>query len=245
MEPLDLAILLAKHGLAAANSEEHEAVQIRKDAHFTIGAAATSQIRDLVQDLAANSGSVRSGFPKKYVFDERWTELERCIELDGYARQIDPWGTKGPFVPIEPAVVGTSAPTDLLSELVRKILPHAPEELSALIEQSTAAFVRADWNASLSDARVFLQNVARHIAELRKAKHPGTYDPESWGQTVAFLRTSGLINMREEKGMTGAFTFASIGPHNIIGFTDEEYAIFGRTMAFRTAYFLLKRYEAA
>ncbi|MCA1997995.1 MAG: hypothetical protein LDL56_12305 [Armatimonadetes bacterium] len=238
----DAALLLMKYGIVAQGDEAQAAQEIAGSLTEIVLYADMAALSDLVQELARTHDAVRSTFQTKYVHDQWWAELERSLALDGYAREP---GTRGSsasgFVPIDPAMAGTSAPDDLLTSLLREAIPDAPSELSRLIDQSAEAFIRGDWNGSLTSARVFLQNLARRIAEERNAACPRSFNPAVWGQVAAYLRTSGFIDEQEERGICGAFSFASIGGHNLIGLTEEEFAVFGRTMAFRASYFLLKR----
>lgn len=238
----DAALLLMKYGIVAQGDEAQAVPEIDGSLTEIVLRADVAALSDVVQELARTQDAVRSTFQPKYVHDQGWAELERSLALDGYAREP---GTRGSsasaFVPIDPAMPGTSAPDDLLTSLLREAIPDAPAELSRLIDQSAEAFIRGDWNGSLTSARVFLQNLARRIAVERSIARPGSFDPEVWGNVAAYLRKSGFIDEREERGICGAFSFASIGGHNLIGLTEEEFAVFGRTMAFRASYFLLKR----
>lgn len=238
----DAALLLMKYGIVAQGDEAQAAQEIDGSLTEIVLGADVAALSDVVQELARTHDTVRSTFQPKYVHDQRWAELERSLALDGYAREPGTLGSSASgFVPIDPAMPGTSAPDDLLISLLREAIPDAPVELSRLIDQSADAFIRGDWNGSLTSARVFLQNLARRIAEERNAACPRSFNPAVWGQVAAYLRTSGFIDEQEERGICGAFSFASIGGHNLIGMTEEEFAVFGRTMAFRASYFLLKR----
>jgi len=238
----DAALLLMKYAMVAPTDQMQVALEIEASPTEMVLHADAASLSDLVQELARTHDAVRSAFQPKYVHDQRWAELERSLVLDGYAREPGASGTSANgFVPIDPVMPGTSAPDDLLTALLRDAIPDAPAELSKLIDQSAEAFIRGDWNGSLTSARVFLQNLARRIAEEQRIAYAGSFDPEVWGQVAAYLRKSGCIDEREERGICGAFSFASIGGHNLIGMTEEEFAVFGRTMAFRASYFLLKR----
>jgi hypothetical protein len=57
------------------------------------------------------------------------------------------------------------------------------------------------------------------------------------------LRTSGLITTEEEKVLAGVYGFLSAGAHQPIGFTAQEMARYGRSLAAYMSYFLIKRYN--
>lgn len=242
MPRYDAAMLLIKYTIVDSTDQIQVARNLDGSLTDMVFDADTASLSDLVQELARTHDAVRTTFQPRYVHDQRWAELERSLALDGYAREtVTDGSTTGAFLPVDPAMAGTSAPDDLLSALLKEAMPDARPELGKLIDQSAVAFVEGDWNGSLTSARVFLQNVARKIAEDRRVELPGSFDEKVWGQVITYLRTSGFIDVQEERGISGAFSFASIGGHNLIGMTDAEFAVFGRTMAFRASYFLLKR----
>ncbi len=166
--------------------------------------------------------------------------METCLQLDGYSiadgtlRAADP--TVEAFAPIE---------DDLTASLEACALPSA-QEMVRLMNNSADNF-RADppdYNASLTSARVVLETLAREIATARQACYPGTFDPAKWGQVIAHLRTSGLIDRREEDGLTGVYSLISEGAHAPVGMTEQEMVRLGRSMAAGVSYFLIKRYMA-
>ena len=85
--------------------------------------------------------------------------------------------------------------------------------------------------------------MATAIAEARRAKQGGNFDASSWGQVLAYLRTSGLITEQEETGISGVFTFVSPGAHTLVGLTEREMARLGRSLIAHMCYFLVKRFN--
>jgi hypothetical protein len=61
-------------------------------------------------------------------------------------------------------------------------------------------------------------------------------------QTIFATHPSGLINEREEHGLTGVYSFISEGAHAPVGMTEQEMVRLGRNLAAGASYFLIKRY---
>lgn len=162
-----------------------------------------------------------------------------------YRPGVDEIGREtGSFVPTEPTIEGVQAvEDDLAAELQRSGLPDA-DDIARVIENSADAFLRGDFNACLGNARVALQSLATSIAQQRQASHPGKFDPSKWGQVAAYLRVSGFITDQQEAGLTGVFSFASPGSHTPVGFSEQEFARLGRSLALGFCYFLIKKFNA-
>ena len=62
---------------------------------------------------------------------------------------------------------------------------------------------------------------------------------------IAYLKTSGFVVEREELGLAGVYSLISPGSHTPLGFTDREFARFGRGLALSACYFLAKRLNAS
>jgi hypothetical protein len=60
---------------------------------------------------------------------------------------------------------------------------------------------------------------------------------------IDHLKKAGVLNVEEEKGLTGVFTFASPGAHKHVGFSDVEMVRLGRSLVVSMCYFLIKRYN--
>ena len=82
-------------------------------------------------------------------------------------------------------------------------------------------------------------------AQTRVATDPRPYDEEKWGQVIAYLRESGVIDDREEQGVAGAYSFVSPGSHTRLSLSEAEMARLGRTLAASMCYFLVKAWLAA
>jgi hypothetical protein len=188
---------------------------------------------------------MRSRVSPRYSFDERWQDLSRCLQLDGYGLARNEYGQElDQFAPIEPIIDGaTGVEDDLTRELGRSGLSEA-EEILRVLDASAASFRGGDFNGCLTNARVALQTLATAIAKARRSSHPGNFDEAKWGQVAAYLRKSSFIKQHEEDGLTGVFSFLSQGAHVPIGFTEKEFTRLGRSLAVSFCYFLTKRLNA-
>jgi hypothetical protein len=207
--------------------------------------ASDSQVTEILQELARTGAAIRKNVSPKVLFDEPWSDLELCLQLDNIVRAKDDYGGDlAFFVPVEPTIDGVQPiDDDLTAELKRSELP-AINDVLAMIEESANAFRAGNKNACLNASRVALQSLAKSVALRRLADHPGNFAEDKWGQVVAYLRTSGFITKNEEEGLTGVYSFISPGSHVPLGLSDLEFARLGRTLAFSCCYFLVKAAKA-
>ena len=200
-----------------------------------------SEIASLLNEVARTRLDLRYRVSPRYRYDERFADLERCLQLDGYVI------TNAEFIPIDPSITGSPpVEDDLTRELGNSGLPKASDVIRKLAE--SADLFRAstpNYNASLNDARVAMQTVATDIANARVTAHPGTFDPTKWGSVINYLRASGFITAEEEKGLVGVFGFVSPGSHRPLGFSELEFARLGRSLVTCMCWFLVKSYRSA
>ena len=243
----DLVLLFGKYELPTDELESlwggQSVVAVLKEA---ILQASASQLGELIQELARTRGSMRNGISPHYRFDERWDDLLLCLKLDGYVMERDECDRElGRLVPVEPVLEGAAAVEDgLTRELQRSGLSDI-EGILHVFESSAHAFRDKNFNGCLNNARVALQTLATSIAQARLPDHPGNFDDTKWGQVVTYLRTSDFITKKQEEGLTGVFSFISPGSHIPIGFSEEEFARLGRSLAVSICYFLIKRLNAS
>jgi hypothetical protein len=242
----EIVLLLGKYGLPIEQLQSrwgaiNPAAAIRE----AIISAAPLPLSELVQEITRTRRTMRSRVSPRYSFDERWQDLSRCLQLDGYGLARNEYGQElDQFAPIEPIIDGaTGVEDDLTRELGRSGLSEA-EEILRVLDASAASFRGGDFNGCLTNARVALQTLATAIAKARRSSHPGNFDEAKWGQVAAYLRKSSFIKQHEEDGLTGVFSFLSQGAHVPIGFTEEEFTRLGRSLAVSFCYFLTKRLNA-
>jgi len=235
-----LALLSEKHGISAPDftySYDRQAA-VRSWVESTM----EERVIDLLGEIVRTHSTVRYPISPKYRFDERWDDLVRCLELDGYridlrARTIQP---------VDPTIqAALPVEDDLTAELKKSQLSEAAQ-IVALLEKSAEEFRQSppDFNGCLSNARVALETLARTIAKKRRQAYPGSFDETKWGQVLAYLRTSGLLTPKEEEGLAGVYSFVSPGSHTPLGLTEEEMVRLGRSLVASMAYFLIKRFNA-
>jgi hypothetical protein len=226
--------LLLKNGFAippsGLSSYELESVVIQ---------ATEGQASSLLEEILRTQFTLRSEISPRYRFDERFDDLKRCLLLDGLRvedRQL---------VQVEPSIDGAAQPEDdLIRELRRSGLPQH-EEVIRMLNNSAEAFRRSppDYNGCLGNVRVALQTLATDIAKHRRTLRPGSFDETKWGQVLAYLRTSGLIEGQEEQGLSGVFTFVSPGAHLPVGLDEADMTRLGRSLVVSMSYFLVKRHN--
>ncbi len=142
----DLVLLFGKYGLPTDELENQWGGQnISAAVRGAVLQASSSQLGELVQELARTHGSMRTGVSPRCRFDERWNDLRLCLELDGYAKERNEYDIElDRFVPIEPVIEGADAPEDdLTKELRRSGLPGI-DEILRLLEVSASAFRSGD-----------------------------------------------------------------------------------------------------
>lgn len=235
----DLDVLFQKYG-ASEHSVVYAAQGNRANAIRELAFALTNEARfALLAELVRTANTVRNSISPRYRFDERWAELTSCLELDGY--RVD----GNTVVNIEPVIEGVVSVVDDLSAALTASGLAQSDDIQRVIDSSTNYFVRqdADFNACLVSARVALQTLATAIAANAPGIASSNHDRTSWGQTIAFLRTQGLIGPMEEQGLTGVFSLISPGAHRPIGLNEREFARLGRSLAISMTFFLVRRYN--
>jgi hypothetical protein len=233
-------LLLEKHGMRSSGVE-YEAqygTGLLRILVKSFESSSGQQLFFLLDEIARTSGDLRNRVTPRYRYDERYTDLERCLELDGYI--ID--GKR--LIPVDPSIM--DAPPiedDLTRELLKSGLPKSNEIIRKL-NDSASSFIAPtpNYNASLNDARIALQTLATDIADYRISSHPGTFEHSKWGSVVSYLRATKFINTEEERGLVGVFGFVSPGSHRPLGFSEEEFARLGRGFVASMCWFLVKRF---
>jgi hypothetical protein len=188
---------------------------------------------------------LRGAVNPKYLYDERWTDLERCFLLDGY-RFTGDYSSGYKFVAVDPTIAAAAPLDDDLSgELNRSNLADR-SEIMRLMNNSAEDFCKQppDFNGSLTSARVSLETLAKNIAAIHQTKTPMSGDPTKFGAIVAYLQHQiGFLDKKEEDGIVGVYSFVSPGAHVPVGFTEEEMVRLGRSMIAAMCYFLVKKHN--
>jgi len=238
----DLNVLFQKHGISDGWVDDR---WIDRQTTFNTIAALLSRssresLSSMLSEIRRTQGNLRNRISPRYIYDERWTDFQACLTLEGYQ-----WSEDGRLITSQPVIEGGAAvEDDLTAELARCGLPEATHVVQ-LIGNSAADFraVPPDFNGCLNNARVALQTLATAISRNRAASRPVGFDETKWGQVLAHLRTSGFITPKEEEGIAGVFSFVSPGSHVPIGFSDAEMTRLGRNLVTAMCYFLVKRFN--
>lgn len=195
-----------------------------------------------LSEVVATSGDLRARVTQKYRFDERMHDLAQCLLLDGYIIQDKN------LIQTDPSIADAAPLEDDLITALRNSNVSQAQEIITKINDSAESFRKtpADYNASLVNARVALETLARNVAArvASRLQSPAAYNPSKWGDVLSFLRTSGEITAEEESGLAGVFRFLSPGAHRPVGIPEDQMARLGRSFALDMCWFLLKNHLA-
>jgi len=192
-------------------------------------------VSGLASELLRRKNDFRQQTSPRYVFDQRWAEVEQSIFLDGYRPSDKGW------VPIDPEIAGLEPlEDDLIAELRASGLGDATEVINA-INGSANQFTQAepDHTASMTAIRIALDTLLRAIANERD--YTGQ---QKWGHILGFLsgKQTSFVTKREEEGLSGVYSFISEGSHRWLDSVwDREMTRLGRNFALGMCYFLVKQ----
>lgn len=186
--------------------------------------SSAAHVNEVLDEICHSTRMLRAAVTPKYRYDERWTDLVRCLLLDGY-RVTGDYSSGYTIVAIDPTIAAVAPMDDDLSgELMRSNLADRLE-IIRLMKTSADDFIKQppDFNGSLTSARVSLETLAKNIAVVHQARIPMPGDPTKFGAIVAYLKNQvGFLETKEEAGIVGVYSFVSPGPHVPVGFTEEE-----------------------
>lgn len=224
-------ILFEKHGIYC------ERFNSQIEISNALFLADNRQIESLMEEIVSTSGALRNKISPKYIFEERWKDLTKCLLLDGY--QI----AEKTIIKTEPSIEGIVPMEDDLSKELKKSNLSQYDEIQTKVDSSANAFRKAtpNLNDCLNDSRIALGTLVRKIAE-----HYGFIvenDSKAWGSSLHFLREHSFINKKDEYTLSSVYTFISDGSHKPLGFTEEEYTRFGRNLATSMTYYMVKLFN--
>lgn len=223
-------ILLEKHDITAWGYSQIEISSVLSEAD-------QSSIETLIDEIVRTNGDLRNRVSPRYRFDERWSDFEKCLLLDGFRIE------KNKILRIEPFIESIEpVEDDLTNELNDPILTSSGEVIRH-IKLSAEAFKQSspDYNACLSHSRIALETIVREIA-----KHYNLdtgEDTKAWGRSLSHLKNKEFITNKEESAIASTYTFISDGAHIPVGFTEEEFVRFGRNLAMSVCYFVIKKFN--
>jgi hypothetical protein len=223
-----LHVLLEKHGITAWGYSQTEISEVLSEADQGL-------IEPLIDEVVRTNGDLRNRVSPRYRFDERWSDFEKCLLLDGFKIQ------EKEIVTIEPVIEGAQPlEDDLTNELEASGLPST-DDIIRLIRLSAESFRKStpDYNACLTHARVALETIVRTIARLHGLEIE--QDSKAWGKSLSHIKSSGFVTNKEEAAIASTYTFISDGAHVPVGFTEEEFTRFGRNLSMSVCYFIIKK----
>lgn len=236
-----ISLLLQKCGLTTPWSGVRGVSGVLNCLH----ASSAAQVHEVLDEICRSTRMLRNDVTPKYLYDERWTDLVRCLLLDGYRINGD-YSSGFTVVALDPTIEAVTSVDDDLSEELRRSNLSDRDEIVRLMKSSADDFLKQpqDFNGSLISARVSLETVAKNIAAIYQTSIPMPGDPTKFGAVVAYLRNqAGFLDMKEEAGIVGVYSFVSPGAHVPVGFTEEEMVRLGRSMIASICYFLVKKHN--
>ena len=230
-----IIVLVSKHGIRISVENGRLLTELTN----CLRSAKDDQILSLLEEIARTESDLRARVEKKYRHDDRFGDLRRCLQLDGYIIENKQLTQTDPSISDAP-----SLDDDLLQELRTSGLSDA--EIVAKINSSSELFRASppNYNACLNDIRVALETLAKAIAAAQQSASSPSYDQTKWGSVIGFLKTVGFITQEEEKGLAGVYGFVSPGSHRPVGLSEEQMARLGRSLALGMCWFLVKSYRA-
>jgi hypothetical protein len=240
-QPETTSLLLQKCGLTAPWAGLRGVNSILE----CLRASSPAHVREVLDEICRATRMLRNEVSPKYLYDERWIDLVRCLLLDGYHLTGD-YSSGYAIVALDPTIEAVRPiDDDLTAELIRSNLRDRLE-IIRMMKNSADDFCRQpqDFNGSLTSARVSLETLAKNIVEVFWKSTPMVGDPTKFGANIAYLRSQGgFLSQKEETGIAGVYAFVSPGAHVPVGLTEEEMVRLGRTMIAAMCYFLIKRYN--
>lgn len=200
--------------------------------------ASSNQVSNIILEIISTGKALRSKISPKPVYDQPFEEFRKSILLDGYI--IDDNNIKS----LDPNFEGREPVEDQLVIEVSQSNLDQFDEILDCISASASDFIKAhpDYNGSLTNIRIALETIVRKIA-LQKG-FAAISTGNTWGPSLAYLRTNGFLSDKEEKSLASIFTFISDGAHIPIGFSEEEFVRLGRNICASMCYFVIKKHNA-
>ena len=199
------------------------------------------KVLSLLDEIMRTSRDLRSRVNPKYRHDERFSDLCRCLQLDGYIVENKKIAQTDPSISDAPPLED-----DLIEALKASGLSDS-DEIAKKINDSSESFRSSppNYNACLNDIRIALETLARAIAITQQSSGSPPYDQTKWGSVISFLKQVEFITKEEEKGLAGVYGFVSPGSHRPLGISEEQMARLGRSLALGMCWFLVKSYQSA
>jgi len=236
-EPDFVVVLLGKHNMHSSLSNGRILTEVLQ----ALRSATDEELLSLLDEIVRTSGDLRSRITPRYRHDERYSDLSRCLQLDGYV--VD----QNKLTQTDPSISDAPPLEDELTEALDASNLTNVATVIKKIDDSSVAFRSSppNYNACLNDIRIALETLAKSIAVTRQTDSSPPYDQSKWGSIISFLKQVGFITQEEEKGLAGVYGFVSPGSHRPLGIPEEQMARLGRSLALGMCWFLVKSYQNA
>lgn len=204
-----------------------------------VTSASEDVLTDILLEIARTYKTLRNQTSPKYKFDDQYSILQKSLLLDGYKIQDETISS------LDPNFKGHDPVEDeLIKELENSNLQNR-DKIICSINASAEDFVKAqpDYNGSLTNVRIALETIVREIA-IKRGFVSSRVGGNTWGPSLAHIKSDGFIDQNEEKALASVYTFISNGAHVPLGFSHEEFVRLGRNMCSSMCYFVIKKYNA-
>ena len=230
-------MLLSKHGMRISVRYEN----VLYDLANCLRTADNQHLLSLLEEIARTTRDLRSRITPKYSHDERFADLSRCLQLDGYLLK------DSVLTQTDPSIADMPAVDDDLIEVLNTSNLLEKKDIIERINTSSESFraTPPNYNACLNDVRVALETLARNIASTQQQSGSPDYDETKWGSVLNFLKVTSFITQEEERGLAGVYGFVSPGSHRSLGISEEAMARLGRSLALSMCWFLIRSYRTA
>jgi hypothetical protein len=204
---------------------------------MVIADATQDQLQSMITELLTHNQHIQHTAKSKGAFHSGVEELERWVLHDGWRAE------NGELIRITPAAEEITGVRDKLLEDIKQSGLDVDGGINEAINKSSTSFTSAqpDFNGSITNVRIALENVAIRSAEA-VAKKAGEAKSFKWGAAVQCLRNKNVILKDEEDVLTTIYTFISQSAHTPKGLSEEEWARLARTYGLSSVYFILRKY---
>lgn len=224
-------VLLEKHGITVWGYSQTEIGEVLSEADH-------GSIESSIDELVRTNGDLRNRVSPRYRFDERWNDFQKCLLLDGFKIE------EKTILRLEPVIESTEPVEDDLTNELENSSLDSFDDVIRHIQLSAESFKKAlpDYNGCLSHSRIALETIVRAIAKKDKGLETNEAS-KAWGKSLSHLQSAGFITNKEEGAIASTYTFISDGAHVPVGFTEEEFARFGRNLVMSVCYFIIKKFN--
>lgn len=200
--------------------------------------ASPEEHKEMLAELLIDNQLLYDEARVKWVFKDSVENLKRWALLDGWI--VD----NGKLLRLTHEAEDAVEIRDKLLQDLESSGLDGDNSIRRCVENSAKHFADEppDFNASINDVRITLETVARRAANALAKTSNNTYEKDSWGSALLFLRKEAVIEEKEENVLAAVYTFVSDGSHVPQGVSQEEWARLARVFGLSSAYFLLQKY---